>query len=48
MVANITRVRKDILASLPNAEPIQRDVKRNRPNTCPGVINVYDTQFAIP
>ena len=48
ITANIARVRKDVLAWLPNVETIQRDVKINRFNTCSGILNVYDTQFAIP
>ena len=33
---------------MPNVETIQRNFRRNRPNTCSAVLNVHDTQFAIP
>ena len=36
------------MAWLPSIETLQRDVRRNKPNTCPTVSNVYDAQLAIP
>ena len=33
---------------MPDVETIQRNVRRNRLNTCPAVLNVHDIQFTIP